>query len=163
MKMIYYIAEMFNEDYPIFCMDEDGNTLKFDSEEEALEYAEENCQKGIVVSYKHGRVSGIDKSAKIAEIAYIYGIKGKFFIPKADLMDMYGILYSPIYDNWLNLPKMIEETPATDGIVGYITEYTNMVIDTLHTHIGGEVSAEELSSALDKTFKSIISQCKGGI
>jgi len=36
-------------EYAIVCMDEDGNNIVFDSEQEARKFADEECQYGIVV------------------------------------------------------------------------------------------------------------------
>lgn len=36
-------------EYAIVCMDEDGNTIVFNSEQEAQRFADEECQYGIVV------------------------------------------------------------------------------------------------------------------
>lgn len=161
---IFYVAEMFDDRYPMFCMDTNGYTLLFDTEDEAEEYAKENCQKGVVVTtpYTNGYEQN-EKEAKIAEIAYIYAKKGKFFVPEADLVDMYNILYTPIYENWNNLPTMIKETHKSYGVVGYITEYTNEVMDLLNKDIGGEVSDETLVDNLNKAFKSIIKKYNGGV
>ena len=46
---MYYVAEMFDEDYPIFCLNENGEILKFEDEEEAVKYAQENCQCGKII------------------------------------------------------------------------------------------------------------------
>jgi len=45
----YVVLDTFNSDYPIVATDQNGETLFFETEEEAYKYGEKNCQSFQVI------------------------------------------------------------------------------------------------------------------